>query len=394
MTVTTRPAQGNTAWYGHYSDLDSVARESMGGAIIVASSEAPADVKVGAHYICDGTADNVQINSAITQATTAVARGGNASGEQRGRVILTGGQFTLSDPVLMRTGVWLQGQGMLTQLEDDGTVGTGGSGGLPALIKLNDANVHMSMVSDMYLEGNFASGTSGCCGIYYEGSGGGDQSDFPNSDPDTDNSIRQMFIHGFKNAGSTQHGIYINDTQMRGTQISDCNIREITTHAIFVQGPDGHMNNIHIGGVGTDGVRVDGGNWKINNVKAYYCDNYGFNFINTRMVGSCLEAQDCYNGVNLGAADVIVEGIFIDTCDVNALTISGDRVKASFLIMHRSSGRYANTNVGVLFSSTPTGINVQGTINNTDVTTPVSGTYSGTANFVAISHGSTLIRQG
>lgn len=44
-----------------------------GGEIIVAGADAPAKVKVQAHYVCDGTADEVQINSAVADLGT---RGG------------------------------------------------------------------------------------------------------------------------------------------------------------------------------------------------------------------------------------------------------------------------------------------------------------------------------
>ncbi len=68
--------------------------------VVVAASNATADSKAGADFVCDGTADEVQINSAIDIATTV-----------GGLVQLTEGLFTILLAIIMKDRVHLQGVG-------------------------------------------------------------------------------------------------------------------------------------------------------------------------------------------------------------------------------------------------------------------------------------------
>ncbi len=68
--------------------------------VVVAASNATAESKAGADFVCDGTADEVQINSAIDIATTV-----------GGIVQLTEGRFTIAGSVIMKDRVHLQGVG-------------------------------------------------------------------------------------------------------------------------------------------------------------------------------------------------------------------------------------------------------------------------------------------
>ena len=72
----------------------------------VAASNSNADSRRMADYVCDGTADDVQINAAIT----AIAATG-------GRVLLSEGTFTLSAAIAMSGGITLQGQGGETTIQ-------------------------------------------------------------------------------------------------------------------------------------------------------------------------------------------------------------------------------------------------------------------------------------
>ena len=372
---------------------DATVTVGIGGAVVVASTDAPAPVKAAADFVCDGTADQVQINDAITLAAAGPGRDGPSGGEQRGRVVLTGGRFNINGSILMRTGVTLMGQGALTEIRAVSLSAITGNGSAAAMIKLLNANVHLCRVSSIFLNGNFSAGVSGsvpCHGIYFDGTGGGDQTGYPNSDPDSCNILDNMFITGFTTL--TRHAIWIRDTQMRGTQIADMwEIRNVSGNAIFIDNaPDGQMNNIHIGTVTGTGILITGGNWRVWGCKAFYCDSWGMQFNNARMAGAAIEAQDCYNGIRFGGADVNVEGITVDNSDVIGLEIAANRVICSFSVLHRGGGRYPNTNVGVQFTGTPTGCNVQGVVNTSSITTPIAGTRTGAANFVRISHGSTL----
>lgn len=73
-----------------------------GATYVVAASDAPAHVKAQADYVCDGTADQTEINAAITAANTA---GG-------GVVSLSVGTFTQSGRIELLSNVHLKGQGV------------------------------------------------------------------------------------------------------------------------------------------------------------------------------------------------------------------------------------------------------------------------------------------
>jgi hypothetical protein len=66
---------------------------------IVAASDAPADIQAAAGWVCDGTADEVQINAAIAQGPT----------------LLSQGTFTIAAPIVLRSdGAVLRGSGGLS----------------------------------------------------------------------------------------------------------------------------------------------------------------------------------------------------------------------------------------------------------------------------------------
>jgi hypothetical protein len=359
--------------------------------IIVSSYEMPTLVKNSANYLCDNTADNVQINDAIAEAASLTVHGGAATGRQRGKVILTGGQFSINGSILMRTGVILEGQGPLTQIRQTNLTAVTGSGGAVGMIKLFDADAHLTHVRDFWLHGNFAGSGTTAHGIVYDC--GGSQSAYPDTNPDPDNTIKDLFISDF--TGGTRHGIYLVD-DARGTQISGCNIRRGTGCAIYATGsPDSHLTHTHIGGWDQDGVQVDGGNWKINNTKVYFCDRYGFNLSNSRFIGGVLETQDCASGVNFAASDVTVAGLMVDTCQTDGVIVNASRVIiAGCNIFQRASGRYATMTNGMRFAGTPTDCSITGVINTTSITNKTSGTTSGARNFIRLGGGAALLSVG
>jgi hypothetical protein len=74
--------------------------------VVVASSTAPASVKKVADYVCDGTADNVQIQAAITALAT-----------YGGTVVLSDGTFNLIAALTLGNNLRLSGQGPATILK-------------------------------------------------------------------------------------------------------------------------------------------------------------------------------------------------------------------------------------------------------------------------------------
>ncbi len=68
---------------------------------LIAASDSPARMKAKADYVCDGVADNVEIQAAI-----------DALPDKGGRVFLLEGTFYIDGPIFPRDYVHLQGQGM------------------------------------------------------------------------------------------------------------------------------------------------------------------------------------------------------------------------------------------------------------------------------------------
>ena len=100
--------------------------------LIVAAGNASPRSKLGADYVCDGTADEVEINAAIA----ALPSGG-------GKVVLTEGTFNVSgnSQIVLKSKVALEGQGMnLTKVvkaagAETHTVGIGGVGNTDITLK-------------------------------------------------------------------------------------------------------------------------------------------------------------------------------------------------------------------------------------------------------------------
>lgn len=355
---------------------------------VVCSSDQPADVQAAVTaaggYVCDGTADQVQINSAITDASTATGTG---------LVWLTGGRFYCSGSILMKTAVWLRGSGWLTQLIPVSLTAATGSGTRVGLIKCNDSSVHACQISDLSLYGNWASGGTGD-GIYLLANSD-DYTGVIDTDPDPDFLIHDLLITGFGN-GTTRDGIHMG-LDSRGTIINNVQIRSVSRYGIFMEdSPDSHITNVHIGTVGTTGFQITGGNVKMTSCKAYYCDSWGFDIQSGRGQLIGCESQDNANGVRIGTGNVSVAGLIVDTSDVTGLSIAGNYSSLhGITIFNRSSGRYPNTNTGIVFSGTPNHITLTAVVDPSDVvSTAFSGTTSGTANFIRVSHTGGLLSVG
>ncbi len=350
--------------------------------LIVASVDAPTTVRDAADYVCDGTADDVQINAAIALAAPLQSRNANSSATaaQRGRVQLTGGRFTLANSILMDTGVTLQGAGWLTELRDGGITAATGNGSAVGVIKLASSDVHLTCVRDLYIYGNYASGGSACSGIAYDqtGSTSGQMDTYPSSSPDADHIIKDLFIDGFT-GGSSRHGIRIQQsstTNLRGTMISGCQIRNIGGNGIWMSAtPDGHISECHVGTVTGSGYLIDSSNMKITNCKSFYCDSWGFEITGNRSVITCIESQDDVNGVKLAGTFLNLSGATIDTSDLIGLQIASSSVNVSaFSVFVRSGGRSGHAcDTGLSWSGSPTDVVIWGMVDDTSVGTAVSG---------------------
>ncbi|MDD2253383.1 MAG: hypothetical protein PHF71_03545, partial [Methanoculleus sp.] len=79
---------------------EPVAPVSTSNTILVTAHDSPEELKVLADYICDGTADQVEIQRAL-----------NALGSAGGTVTLTEGTFQLDSNLNIPSNVVLEGQG-------------------------------------------------------------------------------------------------------------------------------------------------------------------------------------------------------------------------------------------------------------------------------------------
>lgn len=365
---------------------------SVGGAaaiqdvnILVASNDAPTSLKDRANYVCNASADQTEINNAITDAATSPYYTG---------VQLSGGQFILSSAILMKTGVTLRGVGVGTELKNVSNSATGtGSGTYAACIKAYDINVHATRVTDMWLNGNFASGGS-CHGIAYTGSSGGDShSARPDTNPDPDNTFDHLFITGFS-GGGTKHGIWM-DTDERGTMISNIQMRSISGDGIyFASSPDSHISMCHIGTITGHGYNISGGNVKLTNCKSFYCDGDGFRLSSGRGSLAACESQDNNVGFRFDGAPYNAVGITADTCQTDGIIVSTSQlILNGFTIFNRSGGRYATTTRGLYFDASYSDNVIVGEVTPSSITTPISGT-AGSRCFQRTTNGSSLVAVG
>jgi hypothetical protein len=265
--------------------------------LIVASNDAPQAVKDSADYECTGTNDHVEIQQAIDAA--AGTQGGVDSGlDGIGHVILTAGRYDIASTVIMKTGVWLQGQGQLTEFKASSSITSG-----TEVVGIEDSNVHYSKLSDFWINGN---GTSGDVhGIHYDATGGGDFSVRPDTNPDSYNRIENMFISDCKSGSSGasgRHGIWMegNSGGSRASKLIGNHIWIVDGYGIWMDGTsDCHLSDNTVNtdssvaeNAGSHGFVINGGNTQVIGCKAYYCEGHGFEVRSSRvMLVNCV-AQD------------------------------------------------------------------------------------------------------
>lgn len=363
---------------------------SVAGSVVVASNDAPASVKEAADQVCDGTADQVQIQAAIDLAAPLVSRNATspAGAQQRGKVILTGGQFGISAPIQMRTAVHLQGQGWLTELKSVGNTGTG-------VIKLAAPTAHLTGVSDLWINGNASSGGT-CNGIDYDMTASGSVSTYPDTNPDSLHWVDNLLISGMYTGTRTGIKMWASGTaNNRGNMIRNCQIRDCTANGIwYTAASDSFVSGCHIGGSGSAGYRVEAGNTKITNCKSFYSDTYGFYVGSGRHVITSCESQDDLVGYYLGAANSVYSGLISDTSSTDGIVIAATgTVLSGFHTFVRAGGRYGTQSNGVRFTAAHTGTTLIGRVDNSNITTAINGT-AGARSFVRVDNGSTLTSVG
>jgi len=177
--------------------------------LVVAASNAAAQSKLGADYVCDGTADEAQINAAIA----ALPAGG-------GKIVLTEGTFTVTtDIVLDEDNVILEGQGPATLV----TISAGANAQVLKIVG-NDVTV-----TDLAVDGNAANQSGFGWGIDWGGDG---------TTTGLRPKVQRVKVYDTKGDGilfdssSSAKAIY--------AEISDCVLTDIGQHGINLM----YMENV------------------------------------------------------------------------------------------------------------------------------------------------------
>lgn len=358
--------------------------------IQVLSTDSPAAWKTAAAadathtLVCDGTNDEVQINAAIDLAAPLQSRnaGMPVGAEQIGRVQLSGGRFNIgSAGIKMRTAVSLMGNGKGTEVRAV-------SCNQPGMISLANANEHMCEIRDMYLQGNSGSGGT-CSAIDFDMTSSGNTSGYPDSNPDSDHYIANLFIDEFR--GTNRHGVYLHATgtaNNRGNIVKDLQIRDCTGGCgIFFDGcSDSYIETCHVGGSGDSGYRIAGGNTKLIGNKSFYSNAYGVWVTSGRVNITGHESQDDSTGFFFDGVPGTAVGLVSDTSDVAGIRVSNDRLQIiGFNVFLRSGGRYTTQQRGIWYDGTFTNCAIIGNVENASITTPESGTVPTGTHLVTIS---------
>lgn len=318
MTYTWPTPGGSSGTWGttlnaNGTDMDSriTALEGAGGGsgvitrpatAIVYGSTVPSAIRPAATsstnyvWVCDGTADESEINAAITAV--------NALGA--GMVLLVGEYFSISSPILMKTGVYLRGESIGCEVKAATT--------MTAMVMLNDNLVHATEISHMFLNGNSLGGVDG---IFYNNYGAAQAFNAqPNTNPDSVHRIHDLFIRYMGSAASAGHGIILWDWSIRASILRDIRIQTCTGCGVIDGAADSHFENVEVGSSGSGGpgwsegttpsganptfdavgmgFAIYSGNSMFANCKAWYSRGHGFYCKTQSIQFTNCQAQDCY----------------------------------------------------------------------------------------------------
>lgn len=261
QTWTDNVSVANASTLGHIEDgIEAAGAQRGTRTITVAANDESAAVKANADYVCDGVADEVQINAALS------AVGGSGTtigyGTSGGTVVLVGRQFTIANSIILRNQVELVGayggQGTFIKPAASGWA----PGAANGLIELESTNTQYVNVHNLTLT---------AAGSAYNGSGlylaGGDTPTY-----DAHLKFSDLFI--FQVDGD---GIFLDGS--RSNHLTNIRILEAGLHGINIDSPDTFLTGIDIGICGGDGFHISGANLHLANCKAWFNVGNGFNII-------------------------------------------------------------------------------------------------------------------
>lgn len=327
------------------------------GGLTVASAGAPQAMKDEADYVCDGVADQVQINAALIQATRP---GDGFGGEGQIAVYLVGPYFNISDSILRTPNTSLFGGGWGTMIEpptsdaDKGAIENlnvdASQGGL-----LADFTIGLLSAVKFRWDGIRLIGSSK--GDAYEGWMGND----------TYTSIRNIRV-----LDTTRKGIHVGGVDggngMRETQMYNCLTWNTVDWGVDFDGAsDSKIRNcVASGNAGrSGGFRIAGGNTMVTACKSYYQGNAsggnaspGFLASSSRVSIRDCEAQDSGGyGFDVTGIDCTLVGNLADSNAAQSASHSGFRFTSigMFADCH-AVDRQQNTlrqDIGIIIQNTP-----------------------------------------
>ncbi|MEZ4512061.1 MAG: hypothetical protein R3C62_09305 [Chloroflexota bacterium] len=256
-----------------------IARTTPGvQSILVAATNAPDSLKAVAHYRCDGTDDQAQINQAVQDL-----------GSVGGLVQLSEGTFNCTGAVRLAANVALVGKGRATVLKAFGSWAAFDGTTPGALVEPINDGVEKTAVSSLTLHGNRTNNQASVKGIYYNITR---KDDFAEG-PDAAHTFSDLYI-----TLTTHHAFHITGTHMRGCQISHIRVfnvgkeGETEAHGFLVECPDNFFNQCECGSSSGSGFFVNGTNLHFVNCKSWYSDLSGWQIRKPRGQFSACEAQD------------------------------------------------------------------------------------------------------
>jgi hypothetical protein len=237
----THLSVGTSLTQAEYESTDAhVGGTGRTATYVIAASDAPAHVKAQADYVCDGTADNVEIQAAITTLPT-----------EGGHVVLTSGLFTITDTInILDKPVWLQGDGIgWTHADGDetflygGTVITAADGFAKKMIRVyNSAAATQkaagTLISDLKLYQGFPAENLATYGIYVDGGG---------------SACHQVKVQNVSISGLEGYGLEAGGGEFIGNNLY---IRGCRGSGARITGSDNILSNSILGGNG--GTTYDG----------------------------------------------------------------------------------------------------------------------------------------
>ncbi len=199
----------------HKDSQGNVAELSRSSTLVVAASDASVKGKAGADYVCDGTADQVEIQAALDAVPT-----------NGGKVVLLEGIFSISAEIdIAASNVSLQGMGMCVT-----TLKLANGANITTSIIGYTGTVNYVHISDLEIDGNRDNQSSGeFNGIALHGS-------FC--------TVERVYVHDTLSAGSTGYGIVFWEDNNCHNTVAHCRIEDANRAGIEFRSTGNDHNQI------------------------------------------------------------------------------------------------------------------------------------------------------